>query len=296
MVMEPGMRFISPDLAKLTKSQKNKLLNFKKQKRNFALASTVSVNNANTTCNPNTPSPTTTASHSTSAINCDIRQLLSNSTSRDLSSVPSLIVVDGRTYTLFYCARTYSIHQYIQSPSGSLIDGGEYGGLSGSDDVVLYETLLTVDVTGIVDNTLQQIPVCTVAGLIQTQHGPIKALERLFTPSPSCVILAQLSTLPLIFLVVNNIWKPWMVTSSHCPFILVYLIWICPHLLRSNWTLIPMFSSRQTRYGTLKVSMMNILTLTWTLLMMISNTQTITLVVLMFMVTLFQLPVNMMST
>jgi hypothetical protein len=82
-----------------------------------------------------------------------------------------LLLMDANT--LSYCAGTYSIHQNIQSPSGSLIDGGANGGLSGSDVVVLYETLLTADVTGIVDNTLQKIPVCTVAGLIQTQHGPI---------------------------------------------------------------------------------------------------------------------------
>jgi hypothetical protein len=53
------------------------------------------------------------------------------------------------------------------------MDGGANGGLSGSDVVVLYETLLTADITGIADNNLQQIPVCTVAGLIQAQHGPI---------------------------------------------------------------------------------------------------------------------------
>jgi hypothetical protein len=173
MVMEPGMRLSPKDWVKFTKAQKNKLLEFKKQKRNSAPESAVSVNNANTTSTSNTPSPTTTTSPSTSANNCDIRQLLSNSTSRDSSSVPSSIVVDGRTYKLSYCARTYSIHQNIQSPSGSLIDGGANGGLSGSDVVVLYDTLLTADVTGIADNTLQQIPVCTVAGLIQTQHGPI---------------------------------------------------------------------------------------------------------------------------
>jgi hypothetical protein len=83
-----------------------------------------------------------------------------------------------------------------------------------------------------------------------------------------------------------------MVTSSHCPFFLFYLIWICPHLLRSNWTLVPMFSSLQTRNGTHKMSMPNILLLTWTSLMMISNSQTTPLAVLMFMVTLFHLPVN----
>jgi hypothetical protein len=87
MVMEPGMHFSPDDWAKLTKPQKNKLLKFKKQKRNSVLASTVSINDAKTTSTSNTPSPTTTASPSTSANNCDIHQLPSNSTSRDSSSV-----------------------------------------------------------------------------------------------------------------------------------------------------------------------------------------------------------------
>jgi hypothetical protein len=87
-----------------------------------------------------------------------------------------------------------------------------------------------------------------------------------------------------------------MATSSPCPFVLAFLIWICPHLLRRNRTLIPMFSSLQIRNGTHKMSMTNIMLLTCTSLMMISNIQTTTLVVLMFMVTLFHLPVNTTST
>jgi hypothetical protein len=134
------------------------------------------VSNNNATTNPapiTTTTTTTTACTTTITNNCDICQLLSNNTSRYSSYVPSSIVVDGRTYTLSICAHTYSLHQQLQSPCGSLIDGGANGGISGSDVVVLSETLLTADVTGIADNTLTQIPICTVAGLIQTQHGPI---------------------------------------------------------------------------------------------------------------------------
>jgi hypothetical protein len=220
MVIEPGMHFSPTDWAKLTKAQKNKLLEFKKQKRNSARESSVSVNNANTTSTSSTPSPTTTASPGTPANNCDIRQLLSNSTSKDSSSVTSSIVVDGRMNTLSYCAHTYAIHQNIQIPSGSLIDGGANGGLSGSDVVVLYETLLTADVTGIVDKTLQQIPVCTVSGLIQTQHGPIigifhqyahegtgKTIQSVSQLLQQCHFGTIVDNTPRL-LVVNNVWKP----------------------------------------------------------------------------------------
>jgi hypothetical protein len=175
MVMEPGMQFSPADWAKLAKAQKRKLLEFKKQKRAPASTANVSIHNATTNPAPTTTTPTTTSPATTTTNNCDIHQLLSNNTSRDSSSVPSYVVVDGRTYTLSYCAHacTYSLHQQLQSPSGSLIDGGANGGLSGSDVVVLSVTLLTANVTGIADNSLTQIPICTVAGLIQTQHGPI---------------------------------------------------------------------------------------------------------------------------
>jgi hypothetical protein len=66
----------------------------------------------------------------------------------------------------------------MQRPFGSLIYGGTKGGLSGSDAVVLAETFLTADLTGIANNTLKKIPVCTVAGLIQTQHGPVIGVFR----------------------------------------------------------------------------------------------------------------------
>jgi hypothetical protein len=95
-------------------------------------------------------------------------------------------------------------------PCGSLIDGVANGGLSGSDVIVLADTFLTADVNGIANNTLQKVPLCTVAGLIQTQHVvfsinmPTMALARLLILSPSCVILAPSLTIILVHSVVNN--------------------------------------------------------------------------------------------
>jgi hypothetical protein len=61
----------------------------------------------------------------------------------------------------------------LQEPCGSFIHQGANGGLSGFDVVVRSDTLHTADVTGIADNTLQKVTVCSVVGLIQTQYGPI---------------------------------------------------------------------------------------------------------------------------
>jgi hypothetical protein len=210
MVMEPGMCFSPADWSKLTKSQKSKLLKFRKQKRAPASTTIVSINNATTNPAPITTTPTTTAPTTTTTNNCDIRQLLSSNSSRDSSSVPSSIVVDGRTYILSYGAHTYSLHQQLQSRSGSLIDGGANVGLSGSDVVVLSETLLTADFIGIADNNpsvlLQGVSKHNMdLSLVFSTNMPIKSLVRLSTPSPSCVTLEQLlMTLP-VTLEVNNV-------------------------------------------------------------------------------------------
>jgi hypothetical protein len=197
MGMEPGMHFSPADWAKLTNAQKSKLLEFKKQKRAPASTANISINNATTNRAPTTTTtPTTTAPATTTTNNCDICQLLLNITSRDSSSVPSSIVVDGRIYTLSYCVHKYSLHQQLQSPSGSLIDGGAIGGLSGSYVVALFETLFTANVTGIADNTLTQIPICTVAGLIQTQHGPIIGVFHQYAHQGTGKTVHSVSQLP----------------------------------------------------------------------------------------------------
>jgi hypothetical protein len=76
-------------------------------------------------------------------------------------------------YTLSFCNRTYDINNSVYSHYGALVDGGANGGLSGSDVVVLSVTLNTANVVGIPENTLQQLRLCTVAALIETNKGPI---------------------------------------------------------------------------------------------------------------------------
>jgi hypothetical protein len=139
---------------------------------------------------------------------------MSNSTSRDSSSLPSSIVVDGRMYTLSYCACTYSIHQNIQSPRGSCIDGAVNGGLNGSDAVVLSETLLTADVIGIVDNTLQQIPLCAVEGLIQNQHGPIIGALHQYAHQGTGMTIRAVSQLQHFAIIVDD--TPRLLGGKQC--------------------------------------------------------------------------------
>jgi hypothetical protein len=46
--------------------------------------------------------------------------------------------------------------------------------------VVLFEPSLTANVTGIANNKLKEVPICTVVGLLQTQHGPIIGVFHLY--------------------------------------------------------------------------------------------------------------------
>jgi hypothetical protein len=58
-----------------------------------------------------------------------------------------------------------------------LVDGGCNGGLAG-DDVLIMDThsFGKVDIVGVGDNLIKDVPLCTAAGLIQTNDGPIIAI------------------------------------------------------------------------------------------------------------------------
>jgi hypothetical protein len=53
------------------------------------------------------------------------------------------------------------------------MDGGANGGVSGSDVTLLNSTLDAVDITGLADHSINNVHLCTVAGLLQSHKGPI---------------------------------------------------------------------------------------------------------------------------
>ena len=59
---------------------------------------------------------------------------------------------------------------------GSLIDGGANGGLAGADVRLISSGNAKADVTGINDTVIADVPIGTVAGLIQTNEGPAIAV------------------------------------------------------------------------------------------------------------------------
>ncbi len=70
---------------------------------------------------------------------------------------------------------TYTVSERHRTTSkrGTLIDRGANGGLVGSDVRCLSTTDRMVDVQGIDNHQLTNIPIVTAAGLVQTQRGPV---------------------------------------------------------------------------------------------------------------------------
>ena len=70
---------------------------------------------------------------------------------------------------------TYRCTQAAASTTlpGSLIDGGANGGLAGEDVRVLSYTDRSADITGIGDSHMEDVPIVTCAGVVQTTRGPI---------------------------------------------------------------------------------------------------------------------------
>ena len=56
----------------------------------------------------------------------------------------------------------------------TLLDGNTNGGISGSDvKLVIHQSLSSTDVTGIADKSVNSLPLCSFAALIETSRGPI---------------------------------------------------------------------------------------------------------------------------
>jgi hypothetical protein len=58
----------------------------------------------------------------------------------------------------------------------SLVDRGANGGVAGNDVRVLFKTNCTVDIRGIDNHQLTDVPIGTVGGVVTTQKGPVIAI------------------------------------------------------------------------------------------------------------------------
>jgi len=85
-------------------------------------------------------------------------------------------VVDGKTYRQVHLHATYHVSASKSSSVQSLVDRGANGGIGGSDVRVIFRTHRSVDVQGIDNHQMTNIPIATVGGVINTQHGAVIAI------------------------------------------------------------------------------------------------------------------------
>ena len=125
--------------------------------------------------------PTTTAPTTPGGV---LRQMLSHSsahsTTTDMSANAPIneIEINGHRYWYFQGVHklTYHICHFdvdVAASKGALIDGGANGGMSGDDVRVIEQTSVTADVTGLADHKVTNLPISTVAAVLQTTTGPV---------------------------------------------------------------------------------------------------------------------------
>jgi len=119
------------------------------------------------------------AKQSNSAPNpADIQHVLSNKSKMSASPAPTAseeIIVNCKTYWQVHL-HTYSVSASKSSSTQSLVDCGANGGIGGSDVRVIHKTHHSVDVQGINNHQMVDIPIATVGGVINTQRGEVIAI------------------------------------------------------------------------------------------------------------------------
>ena len=104
----------------------------------------------------------------------DLRRVMSSTVTRpsEQSGRNDEITIDGQRY------RQCNTHEYLvsthrSSKSGSLVDRGANGGIAGSDVRIINRTNKSVNVRGIDDHQITDIPIVTAGGVAQTQKGEV---------------------------------------------------------------------------------------------------------------------------
>jgi len=87
------------------------------------------------------------------------------------------LVINGKKYRLVHQHKIYySVSAHKSRKIGSLVDRGANGGIAGEDVRIIEKSDRTVDVRGIDNHQITDIPIVTAGGVIKTQHGPAIAI------------------------------------------------------------------------------------------------------------------------
>jgi hypothetical protein len=178
MVMKANMKFHPDEWKKLSPSQKAKL---RTAKGLPSLTPPIPRETNNTTVQPVVVTPIEIAPV-IPVVSSDslLRQTLSNRAVRtsppNNNDVIDQFTHNGSTYQRI--TNHLKISYHIQSASrqnalGALIDGGANGGMSGCDVRVIEQTLQSADVTGLAQHSVKDLPIATVAAVLNTSRGNI---------------------------------------------------------------------------------------------------------------------------
>ena len=117
------------------------------------------------------------------AANADIQDdtdtlLINAATSSGTSKLPpgDIRRVMSKSSKRFVNKCEYFVSSHKHTSPLSLIDRGANGGVAGSDVRVIFKTSRTVDIKGIDNHQVIDIPIGSVGGVIQTQKGPVIAI------------------------------------------------------------------------------------------------------------------------
>jgi len=84
------------------------------------------------------------------------------------------IVVNGKQYHQVHAhCILYSVSSHKSHKTGSLVDRGSNDGIAGNDVHIIEKSDQMVDVCGIDNHQITNIPIVTTRGVVTTQHGPI---------------------------------------------------------------------------------------------------------------------------
>jgi len=87
------------------------------------------------------------------------------------------IVINGKKYRQ---VQSHPIHYSVSSHKskrvGLLVDRGANGSIAGDDVCIIEKSDQTVNVRGIDNHQITNIPIVTAGGVIKTQHGPAIAI------------------------------------------------------------------------------------------------------------------------
>ena len=169
--MEKHFRFSTPDWRLLSHEQKGAMYKFRSENTEKRLANEAKWAARQSVQTP-TPSAPVTPTVAPSAIStADAEAIVLGNTLRDVLSTS--LARKAATLQLTYSINTRKSSIVPSDKIGSLIDGGANGGMSGADVLLLETTFDFADVTGITDNAVQNLPIGTCAGLVESITGPV---------------------------------------------------------------------------------------------------------------------------